>query len=131
MVAAFAGVLVVNLLLARNEKPVDAAWRIAGEFGYSHEDHYLKSASYHYCLLGGHCTVELRSRADVPALNPDLNLDSDPNKVHEIVEPAHSPRGARVTIDRSSGFVDWKLTKLEQVDLTSAIPAENEDDAQR
>ena len=118
IVAVFAAVVVGNLLLARNENPVDAAWRIAGEHGYTAESHYLKSANYHYGLLGGHCTVELRSRADVP------DLDPDPNTVHEHVEPAHSPRGARVTVDRSSGLSDWKLTSLEPVDLATAGEAD-------
>jgi len=113
MVAVFAAILVGNLLLARDENPVDAAWRVAAERGYTAESHYLKSANYHYGLLGGHCTVELRSRADVPGLDPD------PNTVHEQVEPAHSPRGARVTLDRSSGLSDWKLTSLEPIDLAA------------
>lgn len=113
IVAACAAVVVGNLLLARDENPVDAAWRIAGEFGYTAESHYLKSADYNFGLLGGRCTVELRSRADVP------ELDRDPRTAHEQVEPAHSPRGARVTIERFSGLNYWRLSNLEPVDLTA------------
>jgi hypothetical protein len=88
IIAVIAAVVVGNLLLARDENPVDAAWRIAG------------------------------SRADVPGLDPD------PRTVHRQVEPAHSPRGARVTIERSSGLANWRLSTLEPVDLT----AEAQDD---
>ncbi|MHC4375343.1 MAG: hypothetical protein ACYS26_01975 [Planctomycetota bacterium] len=118
IIAVIAAVVVGNLLLARDENPVDAAWRIAGEHGYTAQSHYLKSADYHFGLLGGRCTVELRSRADVPGLDPD------PRTVHRQVEPAHSPRGARVTIERSSGLANWRLSTLEPVDLT----AEAQDD---
>ena len=113
IVAAFAAVVIGNLLLVRDEKPVDAAWRIAGEHGYAVESHYLKSADYSFGMLGGRCTVDLRSRADVPGLDPD------PRAVQEQVEPAHSPYGARVTIVRSNGFTDWRLASLESVDLTA------------
>lgn len=118
VVAAFAAVVVGHLLLTRNENPVDAAWRIAGEHGYTADSHYLKAASYHYGLLGGDCTVELRSRADVPDLPPE------PNRVHEQVEPAHSPRGARVSIERSNGFTDWRLVTLKPIDLTASNSAD-------
>lgn len=107
---ALATLWVGNQLLIRSGSPVDAAWRISSEYGYTAEGFYLKSASYRSGLLSSHCTVELRSRAEVPG------LDSSTSTAHEQATLPHQLRGAQVTIQRSSGFTDWKLTNLEKVD---------------
>jgi hypothetical protein len=110
LLAAIPAALIANMVLLHRENPVDAAWRIAGEHGYTPESHYLVSASYGFEVLGGGCSIEVRSRADLPA------PDADPGSVADSVEPAHSPRGVRIHIARSSGLTSWRLTDLETFD---------------
>ena len=74
------------------------------------ETFYLKSASYRSGLLGSHCTVELRPRAEVPG------IDSSTSPAQEQTTHPHPPHSAQVTLQRASGFTDWRLTGLEKVD---------------